>query len=49
MSTESFDTTRSVGTLDQAPARTARSPFYVGAIGVTIALVAIAAAVVFLS
>lgn len=49
MSTESIDTTHRMSTLDEAPARTAPSPFYVAAIGVTIALVAIAAAVVFLS
>ena len=50
MSTESIDRTTAMSTIDQAsPSRTAASPFFVGAIGSTIALVVIAAAVALLS
>ena len=46
MSTETSDRTSPMSTIDQAaPSRTAASPFFVAAVGMTIALVAIAAAV----
>ena len=50
MSTESIDRTTRVSTLDQAgTSRTAVSPFFVAAVGKTIALVAIGAVVALLS
>ena len=50
MSTESIDRTNPMSTIDQAaPNRTAASPFFVAAVGMTIALVVIAAAVALIS
>jgi hypothetical protein len=50
MSTESIDRTTPVSTIDQAgPSRAALSPFFIAAIGMTIALVVIAAAIALMS
>lgn len=50
MSTESIDRTPPMSTIDQAgTSRAAFSPFFIAAIGMTIALVVIAAAIVLLS
>lgn len=50
MSTEPIDRTTRMSTIDQAgSSRTAFSPFFVAAIGMTIALVVIAAAIALVS
>jgi len=50
MSTETIDRTTRVSTIDQAaPKQKAFSPFFIAAIGMTIALVAIAAVVALMS
>lgn len=50
MSTETIDRTTRMSTIDQASAsRPAFSPFFVAAVGMTIALVAIAVAAVLMS
>lgn len=50
MSTESIDRTTPVSTIEQAgPSRAALSPFFIAAIGMTIALVVIAAAIALMS
>jgi|GEM_PF-5356982 len=50
MSTETIDRTTRMSTIDQAaPKHMAFSPFFIGAIGMTIALVAIAAVVALMS
>ena len=50
MSTETIDRTTRMSTIDQAaPKHAAFSPFFIAAIGMTIALVVIAAAVALMS